>query len=201
MPDFCTCGAELPADALFCHKCGKPQRSIAAVEPAAEPEPALAPLPIAPSGAPEPMPLNFHNAVAVRTALVAAAATGPLSWIPFLNIVLSLGAGFFAAFFYGRRTGSVLDLRGGLRIGWITAAMVFPIAALIFTGLIVLFNLSGAMAMLQTQGADPRMIEAARSIQRVPAVVGALIQLFVFISFFSMVGGAIGAAVARGQRR
>ena len=26
MPDFCTCGAELPPDARFCHRCGKPQR-------------------------------------------------------------------------------------------------------------------------------------------------------------------------------
>jgi len=28
MPDNCTCGAELPPDSLFCHKCGKPQREI-----------------------------------------------------------------------------------------------------------------------------------------------------------------------------
>jgi predicted amidophosphoribosyltransferase len=26
MPEFCTCGAELPPDARFCHRCGKPQR-------------------------------------------------------------------------------------------------------------------------------------------------------------------------------
>ena len=23
--EFCTCGAQLPPDARFCHKCGKPQ--------------------------------------------------------------------------------------------------------------------------------------------------------------------------------
>ena len=33
MADFCTCGAELPPDALFCHKCGKPQREIVEPEP------------------------------------------------------------------------------------------------------------------------------------------------------------------------
>ena len=28
MPEFCSCGSELPPDALFCHKCGKPQREL-----------------------------------------------------------------------------------------------------------------------------------------------------------------------------
>ena len=32
MPEFCTCGAELPPDSRFCHKCGKPQREEIAVE-------------------------------------------------------------------------------------------------------------------------------------------------------------------------
>ncbi len=39
MPDFCTCGAQLPLDALFCHKCGKPQRDV--IEPEPEIESAL----------------------------------------------------------------------------------------------------------------------------------------------------------------
>ncbi len=42
MPDFCTCGAQLPPDALFCHKCGKPQREIAPVA-AEAPAPELSP--------------------------------------------------------------------------------------------------------------------------------------------------------------
>ena len=33
MPDFCTCGAQLPPDSLFCHKCGKPQRDVIEPEP------------------------------------------------------------------------------------------------------------------------------------------------------------------------
>ena len=32
MPEFCTCGAELPPDARFCHRCGKPQREETALE-------------------------------------------------------------------------------------------------------------------------------------------------------------------------
>ena len=37
VPEFCTCGAQLPPDARFCHKCGKPQYDYPGVE---EPEPA-----------------------------------------------------------------------------------------------------------------------------------------------------------------
>src|SRR5689334_2027095 len=37
MADFCTCGAQLPEDARFCHRCGKPQRNETfAVEPTPE---------------------------------------------------------------------------------------------------------------------------------------------------------------------
>ena len=48
MPETCTCGAQLPPDSLFCHKCGKPQREIA------EPE-VLTPVILAPvTAAPAP---------------------------------------------------------------------------------------------------------------------------------------------------
>ena len=29
VPEYCTCGAQLPPDARFCHKCGKPQYDYA----------------------------------------------------------------------------------------------------------------------------------------------------------------------------
>src|SRR5258708_21315931 len=43
MPDFCSCGAQLPEDARFCHKCGKPQREEIVVEPPPAPPAAAAP--------------------------------------------------------------------------------------------------------------------------------------------------------------
>ena len=72
MPEFCTCGAQLPPDALFCHKCGKPQRDIVTpeIEPNTYPaavEASVAPPPPAPRL--QPLPLNFHNPIAVRIAL------------------------------------------------------------------------------------------------------------------------------------
>jgi hypothetical protein len=201
MPDFCTCGAQLPPDSLFCHKCGKPQREIG---PAAEATEATVPeaVPI-PLPAPAPVvPLGFRNAVAMRTAFMVAIAAALLSWIPFVNAVLWLAAGFFAVYLYRRRTGVLLNVRAGLRIGWITGLLVYFIVAIFFGGFLVLFHLSGGAEVFQTQfrnAADPRMMEALKMLQNGPDVALLLMQLFVFITFLSMAGGAIGAKLTGGE--
>src|SRR5437762_205076 len=134
MPEYCSCGVELVADSLFCHKCGKPQREIV------EPETALpAPLheelapPSPPPSLPQPLPLNFHNPVAVRVAFTVALAASLLSWVPVVNMLMCLAAGFFAVFFYGRRTGCRLNVKAGMRMGWITGVMIFVIMAVIYS--------------------------------------------------------------------
>jgi hypothetical protein len=198
MPDLCTCGAQLPPDALFCHKCGKPQREIVpvAVEtPVAEFVPA-------PPPAPPIVPLGFRNPVAVRTALMVAILAALLSWIPFLNAILWLGAGYFAVYLYRRRTGVLLNVRSGVRIGWITGLLVYAIVAVFFGGFLVLFNVSGGAEIFQAQlrnTADPRMVEALKMLQNGPDVFLLLMQLFVFITCLSMAGGALGAKLIGGE--
>jgi hypothetical protein len=200
MPEFCSCGAQLPPDALFCHKCGKPQRHIEMpMETEEHSEPAPPPVPAA---KPEPAPLNFRNRVAMRTAFTSAVLASLLSWIPILNFVLWLGAGYFASFFYRRRTGVLLNVKAGLRLGWITGIMMFAIVAVFFTSFIVLFNVSGGVEIFQAQfrnSADPNVIEALKALQNAPAVALLLLQLFVFITCLSMVGGALGAKMTRGD--
>ena len=66
MPEFCTCGAQLPPDALFCHKCGKPQRELIAPEFHVPEHAEFAPPPAAPPLSPEALPMNFRNPVALR---------------------------------------------------------------------------------------------------------------------------------------
>src|ERR1051325_2638741 len=108
MPDVCTCGAQLPPDSLFCHRCGKPQRDIV------EPEIVTAPPVVAPPVAPAPhtAPVNFRNTAAVRVALLVAMSATALGFVlPFLNW---LAAGFFAVFFYCRKTGYELNVGGGV---------------------------------------------------------------------------------------
>ena len=133
MPDFCTCGAQLPPDSLFCHKCGKPQREVMEPEPQPENVAEFVP-PVAPpiDTAPPPPALNFHNLVAVRIAFVIAPVAFLLSWIPALNLVLWIAAGFLAVFFHRRRTGDLLNVRAGVRLGWITGVIMFAITTLIF---------------------------------------------------------------------
>jgi hypothetical protein len=135
----------------------------------------------------------------VRTAFTAAILAALLSWVPVLNVVLWLGAGYFAVFSYRRRTGQLLNLRAGLRMGWITGVMVFGIVAVLFSAFIIVFNVSGGIEMLQAQlknAADPRVQEALKTHQSGSELALFLMQLFFFITCLSMAGGALGAKVA-----
>lgn len=202
MPDYCSCGAELPQDALFCHKCGKPQRFIQPVE-SLEPAVEAPPPPLQAAAAPQPLPLNFHNPVAVRIAFIVALVTALLSWLPLLNIVLWAAAGFIAVFLYKRRTGSLLTVRAGMQMGWITGVMSFAITTVIFTATILPTALSGGVgAMFQQQlknATDPSVQEALKMFESGPGLafllVLTLFMLFIFICALSMAGGALGAKV------
>src|ERR1039458_4932835 len=132
MPDSCTCGAQLPPDALFCHKCGKPQRDL--VTPDAPPEPVSAPVtppppPPPPADAAGPR-LTFHDQVAVRIAVyVGVSATVLCLIFPLVNW---LAAGFVAVYLYRRKTRRLLDVSAGIHIGWITGLVMFPLGSLVF---------------------------------------------------------------------
>ena len=189
MADFCTCGAELPPDALFCHKCGKPQREIVDPEPF-EPVVVVPPPVAAPPPAPTP---SFGNPVAIRIALAAAAVATLMSFLPYLNW---LAAGFFAVFFYRRRTGALLNMESGVRMGWITGVMMFGMMALLLTVSMLFFQAAGGIAAVQAEfknAVDPRVLEALKSLQSGTEVFRLLVQLFVFTTLLSMAGGALGA--------
>ncbi len=210
MPEFCSCGAQLPPDSLFCNKCGKPQRDVIAPEPEPEEVAELVPPPAAPviAAAPPPPPLNFHNLVALRIAFVVAPVAFLLSWIPALNLVLWIAAGFLAVFFHRRRTGDLLNVRAGVRLGWITGVLMFAITTVIFTLTIVPVAVKGGIATLFRQQlknpSDPNVQEALRMLETAPGLVTILLvmlfMLFIFITLLSMAGGALGAKfVSRDQ--
>ena len=196
MPEFCTCGAQLPPDALFCHKCGKPQRELVVPETHI-PEQAEFALPLAPAAVnPVAAPMNFHNRAAVRIALLVAVIATVLSFLPYLNWLL---AGYFAVYLYRRRTGCPLDLGSGVRMGWITGLMMFMIFAVLITGFVILFNASGNAEMFQAvlkNAPDPKVREMLKVFQNGPEIAILLAQLFFFITCLSMIGGALGAKLA-----
>jgi len=189
LADFCSCGAELPPDALFCHKCGKPQREI--VEPEAPPPPAyLEPEVAIPAPAPTP---SFGNPLAIKIALAAAAIATLMSFLPYLNW---LAAGFFAVFFYRRRTGALLNMESGVRMGWMTGVMMFGMMALLLTVSLLFFQAAGGISAVQAEfknALDPRVLEALKLLQSGTEVFRLLVQLFVFTTLLSMAGGALGA--------
>jgi hypothetical protein len=200
MPEYCTCGAELPPDALFCHKCGKPQREILTPEdPAVEIfAPAVAPAP--PPATDEPK-LTFHDRAAVRIALrVGVVATIFGLVLPFVNW---LAAGFFAVFWYQRKTSRLLSLNSGVHMGWITGVVMFPMGALAF----VIDAISGHWGALWQQqlkslpGQDPVLQHQIAQFFQSPVGIAFLFLfslgfLFLLIIGLSIAGGALGAKVA-----
>ena len=210
VPEFCTCGAKLPEDARFCHKCGKPQYDYPGFAVEEEAPPLPPPLPAA-AAAPPVAEINFHNRLAVRVGfLIALLAFLPfllLSLIPFVPSVIAFFTGFVAVFSYSKVSGHSLTVRNGARMGWITGIFSFGIIAA-FLGL--------SLAVIATQGKN--LIDQVRDYQGpflhpnseqmammtkllqdpgtlAVAMGGALLMLFIILTALPMLGGALGAKV------
>lgn len=214
--EYCTCGAKLPADALFCHRCGKPQRDLmpeeasvpvveAAVEPVAPP-PTVTPVPVVP---PE---IGFHNGLAVRSALLAAALSSLLISLPtpiFLTapwmLVWLMFSGFLAVRFYLRRTGAPVTVRGGFRMGWITGVFCFLIAMVFFTITIISISSQEGLAAFyrkQFTGRVPAGVDMNQMLAMLESPTGlgtvlvfALVVLFLIYTLLPTVGGGLAARI------
>src|SRR3984885_13345571 len=196
MPETCTCGAQLPPDSLFCHKCGKPQREIAEPEILTPAIPAPAATAPAPSFVAAPrfaMPVSFRNPVAVRISLLVGFAAMLFSFLPIVNWLV---AGFFAVFFYRRKTHNLLNVGAGLHLGWITGLVMFTMWGVFFMA----EGLSGKLnGIFQEQiknlpsANDPYLQQVAQFMSSGPGLLVVLAIAFVFITCVSMAGGALGA--------
>lgn len=202
MPDFCTCGAELPPDALFCHKCGKPQRDIVAPDAGVE-----IPPPIAPPAPPVEAParLSFHDQAAVRIAVYVGVAATLVSFIlPFVNW---LAAGFVAVRLYRRKTRRLLDVAAGVHMGWITGLVMFPLGATLLTASAISGRLGTQLLeqIKNTPTPDPAMQrQMVAFLQSGPGMaVGLIVWLvfwFLLIIGLSIAGGALAAKVSSGRQ-
>jgi len=127
-------------------KCGKAQRDIPVPDiqrntygaaPPAEPVISVIPRPA-------PLPMDFHNPIAVRIAFMAAVCATLLNFlVPILNWP---AAGFFAVFVYGRKTGARLDVSSGVKLGWITGLLTSGLAAIVFAASLLPDMISGKLS-------------------------------------------------------
>ena len=205
MNEFCTCGAQLSPDARFCHKCGKPQGDYVPAEerafgPAPEDVPAVPETPRLPA---------FHNPVAVRIGLMAASLAALLNLLPLLSYgfpIWLFAAGFFAVYMFERRTGALLSVKEGARMGWITGVLSFAISAVFFTlTMISLAGRSGGLSALyrerlESMSMPDRSVQEAVQMLQSPAgltivIIGSLMFVFVMVTLICTLGGALGAKV------
>ncbi len=164
------------------------------------PEPILEPTPQPPPTRPPTVviPLNFHNPIAVKIATgVAAIATLLNLFLPFLTWI---AAGFFAVLFYRRRTGTLVDVGSGVRMGWITGLMMFALFAIVQVPVAISGKL-GTLFQEQMKNfpraQDPAVQQMLQFFQTGPGIAALLLFTlfmgFVFITGLSMAGGALGA--------
>jgi hypothetical protein len=198
MPEICTCGAQLPPDARFCHKCGKPQREEIVVE---LPE-AFAPQPPPPAQAPPLQGLSFRNPIALRVGLLAAGLLTLLMMIPGANyaaVFWWLGAGYFSVWIYKRRTGQRLNVSGGARMGWITGVISCALLTLLFTFfMLTIHQMGGLEAIKQLKEfafQQASIDELLKMLQDPSKMLWSLIATFVMLTLTCTAGGALGAKI------
>lgn len=199
MPEICTCGAQLPPDARFCHKCGKPQREEIVVEPVEAFAPQQPPLV-------EAVPLqalSFRNPIALRVGLLAAGLLCLLMMIPGVNyaaVVWWLGAGYFSVWIYKRRTGQRLNVRGGARMGWITGVISCALLTLLFAFFMLAIRQMGGLDAIKDGLKDfafqqSSVDEALKILQDPSRMLRSLIATFIMLTLTCTAGGALGAKI------
>ncbi|MEX2303592.1 MAG: zinc ribbon domain-containing protein [Bryobacterales bacterium] len=210
MPQRCTCGAELPANALFCHQCGRPQRDVlppieALETPPGEEHPPPSAAPVLPPQ--PPRVISFSNPDVIRSAYPPAAVAAILGSIQFVSMLCFLwypAAGFASVYLYRIRTGIFLAPRAGAKIGAITGLLVFAISLLIAT---VGYLLGGGADVgqavreaLEQSGQPEELQRNVLNLINNPATL-ALVLLFglalqlIVTAGFAILGGALGAKV------
>jgi len=209
VPDFCTCGAQLPPDARFCHKCGKPQRDEplireldeqAEARTTSEKESTPPPLPET-----VPQRISLFNPQAVGVALIAwilsflGSAAASLLQLPQVISVLWLPAGgLLAVYLYRRRTGRTVTPRNGAQLGWLCGTFGFIMA--IFALTLMVAGLSEPTVanrfreQMEANGFAPAAVTQMLEVLHSPSQVFAIVFLFfVVFSVLPTFGGVIGA--------
>lgn len=165
--------------------------------------------PVAPAAIHLPSHIDFHNPVALRVAFMAATLASVLNVLPFVNfgcMLWLLAAGFFAVYMYTKRTGQVLSIRSGVRMGWLTGLFTFVIEIVFYTLFIIsiAFRAGGLTGFykqsLSNMSLPSDSVQQALEVLQSPGgiasvIIFSLLLLFAVFTLFPILGGAIGAKV------
>jgi hypothetical protein len=200
VPEFCTCGATLPEDALFCHKCGRRLRGEDVLEQeAAAPPPLPPPIPL-----PQFPPIGFHNGPAVWIALVTGILSVVLSMVlGQLRIPGAFGpgmivAGFLTVYLYRRRTGQRLSVIQGAHLGWISGIFGFAIVTVLMTVVVMLLSDPTIVAAIREQlkvapGKEADVNQVLGMLHNPSEIFTGLMIFFLLFTILPAFGGALGA--------
>ena len=158
-------------------------------------------------------PISFSNLVAVRACYwnaVIAALFSNLPWTAGLSFLWFLSAGLFSVAAYRRRTGLILDVRDGLRLGRIAGAITFAMWLVLFS--VQVMALEGGFSTVieeqarvmreagQTEQAD--MLEEAAG-EPTALALGLLLAIVLVLGLtvgLASLGGALGAKILARRR-
>lgn len=142
------------------------------------------------------MPVSFRNPIALRTALFVGVAGGLINDI--LPLIAWLAAGFFAVFFYRRKTRDRLNVAAGMRLGWLTGIIMFTMWGVVFTAMAMSGKLASQLSSVPYFN-DPAYSQMMRSMTSGPALLLPLAFGFIIIVCLSVAGGALGAKSVGGR--
>ncbi|MBV9305569.1 MAG: zinc ribbon domain-containing protein [Acidobacteriaceae bacterium] len=210
MQPRCTCGAILPDDARFCHKCGKPQfeEDAARISLQQASDTVQAPSePVTVSGTPV-TGISFKNSRAVVISLVAAvgAMVGflPVAYLaPALFPLLLCAMGFVAVRIYKSSSAEPMTVSAGARLGWMTGLWLFAIFAVLLALGAIMFMNPQVWQQFQEAAARTPQAAAVSSMSQHEAMVQLLIAFpfcFFLFTLLSGLGGMLGAKLPLRKR-
>lgn len=201
----CSCGAVLPSDARFCHKCGKPQyeEDLARLSDQSAATPVPEPVDVPNPKESKPVPIGFGNLRAVAITIAVAAITlVPLFLItvsfamiapPLIPLIIG-AAGYCAAYFYRKQSAQPLTAGAGAYLGVMTGVWLFLVFALTAAMVVLALNSPEAVAMMRASLA--RIPGAANMLDDPHQFIVGIGQGLILWFFLTTVSAAFGGLLA-----
>ncbi|MBV9227436.1 MAG: zinc ribbon domain-containing protein [Acidobacteriaceae bacterium] len=210
MQPRCTCGAILPDDARFCHKCGKPQFEEDAARISLQQASDTVQVPSEPAtvSGTATTGISFKNSRAVVISLIAAvgAMVGflPVAYLaPALFPLLLCAMGFVAVRIYKSSSAEPMTVSAGARLGWMTGLWLFAIFAVLLALGAIMFMNPQVWQQFQEAAARTPQAAAVSSMSQHEAMVQLLIAFpfcFFLFTLLSGLGGMLGAKLPLRKR-